>query len=231
MSQDRREAMHWAEEWRIRQRNKKIVLGVVVVVALALLAFIISYVSIMVSRTTYESEEAMKAALQGRFATDYAEDIVIEGDNLTLTYYNQSHYDLEYAEKYGYSDYEDSVYDDEIVKWDYRRGEIKLNWMDTITIDKDGDLVYYSQKYRKTNEPKPTPLDPSLLSLYKKGHEDSLNDEDEASENSSDVAADGSSLNEEEQDAQEKTEESQEKTQESAQEAGVEPLPEDGNDV
>ena len=35
MSQDRREAMHWAEEWRIRQRNKKIVLGVVVVVALA----------------------------------------------------------------------------------------------------------------------------------------------------------------------------------------------------
>lgn len=231
MSQDRREAMHWAEEWRIRQRNKKIVLGVVVVVALALLAFIISYVSIMVSRTTYESEEAMKAALQGRFATDYAEDIVIEGDNLTLTYYNQSHYDLEYAEKYGYSDYEDSVYDDEIVKWDYRRGEIKLNWMDTITIDKDGDLVYYSQKYRKTNEPKPTPLDPSLLSLYKKGYEDSLNDEDEASENSSDVAADGSSLNEEEQDAQEKTEESQEKTQESAQEAGVEPLPEDGNDV
>ena len=206
-------------------------LGVVVVVALALLAFIISYVSIMVSRTTYESEEAMKAALQGRFATDYAEDIVIEGDNLTLTYYNQSHYDLEYAEKYGYSDYEDSVYDDEIVKWDYRRGEIKLNWMDTITIDKDGDLVYYSQKYRKTNEPKPTPLDPSLLSLYKKGYEDSLNDEDEASENSSDVAADGSSLNEEEQDAQEKTEESQEKTQESAQEAGVEPLPEDGNDV
>lgn len=223
--------MHWAEEWRIRQRNKKIVLSVVVVIALALLGFIISYVSIMVSRTTFESEEAMKAALQGRYETDYAEDIVIDGNNLTLTYYNQSHYDLEYAEKYGYSEYEDSVYDDEIIKWDYRRGEIKLNWMDTITVDKNGNLVYYEQQFKKTNEPKPTPLDPSLLSLYKKGYEDSLNDEDEASEDSSDVAADGSSLNEEEQDAQEKTEESQEKTQESAQEAGVEPLPEDGNDV
>ncbi len=231
MSQDRRDAMHWAEEWRIRQRNKKIVLSVVVVIALALLGFIISYVSIMVSRTTFESEEAMKAALQGRYETDYAEDIVIDGNNLTLTYYNQSHYDLEYAEKYGYSEYEDSVYDDEIIKWDYRRGEIKLNWMDTITVDKNGNLVYYEQQFKKTNEPKPTPLDPSLLSLYKKGYEDSLNDEDEASEDSSDVAADGSSLNEEEQDAQEKTEESQEKTQESAQEAGVEPLPEDGNDV
>ena len=231
MSQDRRDAMHWAEEWRIRQRNKKIVLSVVVVIALALLGFIISYISIMVSRTTFESEEAMKAALQGRYETDYAEDIVIDGNNLTLTYYNQSHYDLEYAEKYGYSEYEDSVYDDEIIKWDYRRGEIKLNWMDTITVDKNGNLVYYEQQFKKTNEPKPTPLDPSLLSLYKKGYEDSLNDEDEASEDSSDVAADGSSLNEEEQDAQEKTEESQEKTQESAQEAGVEPLPEDGNDV
>lgn len=224
--------MHWAEEWRIRQRNKKIVLGVVVVVALALLAFIISYVSIMVSRTTYESEEAMKAALQGRFATDYAEDIVIEGDNLTLTYYNQSHYDLEYAEKYGYSDYEDSVYDDEIVKWDYRRGEIKLNWMDTITIDKDGDLVYYSQKYRKTNEPKPTPIDPSLLSQYRQGYEDGLTagESSEDAETPDDAAA-GAGLTDEEQEAQDAVRESQDETQEAAEEAGVEPLPETGDNV
>ena len=136
MTQDRRDAMHWAEEWRIRQRNKRILLIVLAIVAVALLAFIINYVSIMVSRTTYASEEEMKAALQGRYETDYAEDIVIDGDSLTLTYYNQSHYDLEYAEKYGYSDYEDSVYDDEVVEWDYRRGQIKLKWMDTITVTK-----------------------------------------------------------------------------------------------
>ena len=174
MTQDRRDAMHWAEEWRIKQRNKRILLIVVAVLAVALLAFIINYVSIMVSRTTYASEEEMKAALQGRYETDYAEDIVIDGDSLTLTYYNQSHYDLEYAEKYGYSDYEDSVYDDEIVKWDYRRGEIKLKWMDTIEVDKDGNLIYYKQTFSKTNDPKPTPLDPSLLSLYKQGYEDGL---------------------------------------------------------
>ncbi len=230
MTQDRRDAMHWAEEWRIRQRNKRILLIVLAIVAVALLAFIINYVSIMVSRTTYASEEEMKAALQGRYETDYAEDIVIDGDSLTLTYYNQSHYDLEYAEKYGYSDYEDSVYDDEVVEWDYRRGQIKLKWMDTITVDKSGNLVYYHQQYKKTNEPKPTPLDPSLLSQYKQGYEDGLNAGEEDAD-SSDDAASGAGLTEEEQEAQDAVQESQDETQAAAEEAGVEPLPEAGDDV
>ena len=230
MTQDRRDAMHWAEEWRIRQRNKRILLIVLAIVAVALLAFIINYVSIMVSRTTYASEEEMKAALQGRYETDYAEDIVIDGDSLTLTYYNQSHYDLEYAEKYGYSDYEDSVYDDEIVEWDYRRGQIKLKWMDTITVDKSGNLVYYHQQYKRTNEPKPTPLDPSLLSQYKQGYEDGLNAGEEDAD-SSDDAASGAGLTEEEQEAQDAVQESQDETQAAAEEAGVEPLPEAGDDV
>ena len=230
MTQDRRDAMHWAEEWRIRQRNKRILLIVLAIVAGALLAFIINYVSIMVSRTTYASEEEMKAALQGRYETDYAEDIVIDGDSLTLTYYNQSHYDLEYAEKYGYSDYEDSVYDDEIGEWDYRRGQIKLKWMDTITVDKSGNLVNYHQQYKKTNEPKPTPLDPSLLSQYKQGYEDGLNAGEEDAD-SSDDAASGAGLTEEEQEAQDAVQESQDETQAAAEEAGVEPLPEAGDDV
>ena len=230
MTQDRRDAMHWAEEWRIKQRNKRILLIVVAVLAVALLAFIINYVSIMVSRTTYASEEEMKAALQGRYETDYAEDIVIDGDSLTLTYYNQSHYDLEYAEKYGYSDYEDSVYDDEVVEWDYRRGQIKLKWMDTITVDKSGNLVYYHQQYKRTNEPKPTPLDPSLLSQYKQGYEDGLNAGEEDAD-SSDDAASGAGLTEEEQEAQDAVQESQDETQAAAEEAGVEPLPEAGDDV
>ena len=230
MTQDRRDAMHWAEEWRIRQRNKRILLIVVAVLAVALLAFIINYVSIMVSRTTYASEEEMRAALQGRYETDYAEDIVIDGDSLTLTYYNQSHYDLEYAEKYGYSDYEDSVYDDEIVEWDYRRGQIKLKWMDTITVDKSGNLVYYHQQYKKTNDPKPTPLDPSLLSQYKQGYEDGLNAGEEDADTSDDAAS-GAGLTEEEQEAQDAVQESQDETQAAAEEAGVEPLPEAGDDV
>jgi hypothetical protein len=230
MTQDRRDAMHWAEEWRIRQRNKRILLIVLAIVAVAVLAFIINYVSIMVSRTTYASEEEMKAALQGRYETDYAEDIVIDGDSLTLTYYNQSHYDLEYAEKYGYSDYEDSVYDDEIVEWDYRRGQIKLKWMDTITVDKSGNLVYYHQQYKKTNDPKPTPLDPSLLSQYKQGYEDGLNAGEEDA-GASDDAASGAGLTEEEQEAQDAVQESQDETQAAAEEAGVEPLPEAGDDV
>ena len=230
MTQDRRDAMHWAEEWRIKQRNKRILLIVVAVLAVALLAFIINYVSIMVSRTTYASEEEMKAALQGRYETDYAEDIVIDGDSLTLTYYNQSHYDLEYAEKYGYSDYEDSVYDDEIVEWDYRRGQIKLKWMDTITVDKSGNLVYYHQQYKKTNDPKPTPLDPSLLSQYKQGYEDGLNAGEEDADTSDDAAS-GAGLTEEEQEAQDAVQESQDETQAAAEEAGVEPLPEAGDDV
>ena len=230
MTEDRRDAMHWAEEWRIRQRNKRILLIVLAIVAVALLAFIINYVSIMVSRTTYASEEEMKAALQGRYETDYAEDIVIDGDSLTLTYYNQSHYDLEYAEKYGYSDYEDSVYDDEAVEWDYRRGQIKLKWMDTITVDKSGNLVYYHQQYKKTNEPKPTPLDPSLLSQYKQGYEDGLNAGEEDADTSDDAAS-GAGLTEEEQEAQDAVQESQDETQAAAEEAGVEPLPEAGDDV
>ena len=231
MTQDRRDAMHWAEEWRIRQRNKRILLIVLAIVAVALLAFIINYVSIMVSRTTYASEEEMKAALQGRYETDYAEDIVIDGDSLTLTYYNQSHYDLEYAEKYGYSDYEDSVYDDEVVEWDYRRGQIKLKWMDTITVDKSGNLVYYHQQYKKTNEPKPTPLDPSILSQYKKVYEDSLDGQEEEAEDGSDTAASGTEMTDEEQKAQDAVQESQDETQEAAEEAGVEPLHEAGDDV
>jgi hypothetical protein len=232
MDQDRRDAMHWAEEWRIKQRNRKILLIVCVIVAIALLGFIISFVTIKVSRTTFESEEAMKAALQGRYETDYAEDIVIEGDKVTLTYYNQSHYDLEYAEKYGYSEYDDSVYEDKVVKWDYRRGVIELEWMSELKVDKDGNVVYYEQTYRKTNDPKPTPLDPSLLSQYRQGYEDGLNADGESEDDgTTDDAASGADLTDEEKEAQDAVQESQEETQAAAEEAGVEPLPETGDDV
>lgn len=233
MDQDRRDAMHWAQEWRIRRRNKRVLTAIIAVVAVAAFIYVINYISILGSRTTYGSEEEMRTALQGRFATDYAEDIVIEGDKLTLTYYNQSHYDLEFAETYGYSEYDDSVYEDKVVKWDYRRGEIKLDWMSTITVDKDGNLRYYSQAFVKTNEPKPTPIDPSELSLYKKGYSDSeaANAEDEEAEESDETASGDDAMTAEEAAGQEASAESQEETQAAAEEAGVEPLPETGDDV
>lgn len=233
MDQDRRDAMHWAQEWRIRRRNKRVLTAIIAVVAVAAFIYVINYISILGSRTTYGSEEEMRTALQGRFATDYAEDIVIEGDKLTLTYYNQSHYDLEFAETYGYSEYDDSVYEDKVVKWDYRRGEIKLDWMSTITVDKDGNLRYYSQAFVKTNEPKPTPIDPSELSLYKKGYSDSeaANAEDEEAEESDETASGDDAMSAEEAAGQEASAESQEETQAAAEEAGVEPLPETGDDV
>lgn len=230
MTQDRRDALHWEQEWRIRRRNKRILTAIIAVVAVAAFIYVVNYISVLGSRTTYGSEEEMRTALQGRFATDYAEDIVIEGDNLTLTYYNQSHYDLEFAETYGYSEYDDSVYEDKIVKWDYRRGEIKLDWMSTITVDKDGNLCYYSQTYVRTNEPKPTPIDPSELSLYKKGYSDSeaANAEEEEGE---EIDSGEDAVPEEEPAGQAAAAESQEETQAAAEEAGVEPLPETGDDV
>ncbi len=226
MDQDRRDALHWAEEWKIKRRNRRILTAVLAVVIVAALGFVINYVSILGSRTIYSSEEEMKTALQGRFVTDYAEDIIIDGDTITLTYYNQSHYDLEYAERYGYSDYGDSVYEDQIIEWDYRRGQIKCRWMDTISIDKEGKLHYYSQEFSKTDSPVPTPIDPSELSLYKKGYSDSedANSEDEDADT-------GEEMTEEEQAAQDAVQESQDETQAAAEDAGVEPLPEAGDDV
>lgn len=230
MDQDRRDAMHWAEEWRIKQRNKKIITVIIVICAIAAFGVLINYISILGSRTLYSSEEEMRAALQGRFATDYAEDIIIEGDTVTITYYNQSHYDLEYAERYGYSEYEDSEYEDNIVEWDYRRGEIKCKWMNTIKVDKDGNLIYYSQTFKKTNEPKPTPLDPSELSLYKKGYSDSEAAKGTADDDTA-AMAEGEELTGEEQAEQEAAQESQEETQAAAESAGVEPIQESGNDI
>lgn len=234
MDQDRRDAMHWAEEWKIRRRNRRIITAVIALAAVIAIGYLIDYISVLGARTVYSSEEEMKQALQGRFATDYAEDIVIDGDTVTLTYYNQSHYDLEFAERFGYSEYDDAVYEDEIVKWDYRKGRIECKWMAEITVDKEGRLRYYSQTYTRTDEPKPVPIDPSELSLYKKGYSDSeaarsgeeVSEEDEEAEPDADA-----DMTDEEQAAQEAAQESQTETEAAAAEAGIEELTESGDDV
>lgn len=230
MDKDRRAAQLWAEEWKIKQRNRRILLVIIVLALIAAIGVGLHYVGIFVSRTTFASEEEMKAALQGRYETDYAEDIVIDGDTITLTYYNPSHYSLEYAEEYGYSEYEDSVYEDTVEKWDYRSGEIKCSWMDSIKVDKQGNLVYYSQVFKKTDAPKPTPLDPSELSLFKQGYDSAQDEqnalEDEgidanAAEEESLEGADSAAVEDPEMEA---SQESQIETQAAADSAGVEAL-------
>lgn len=219
MNEDRREAQHWADEWQIKQKKRKRLIVFLVILAIAAVGVVNHYVSIFLSRSLYGSAEEMKAALQGRYETDYAEDIEINGDIITLTYYNESHYDLEYAEKYGYSDYEDSVYEDTVSEWSYRTGEIKGTWMDTIKVDKDGNLVYYSQVYKKTDAPKPTPIDPSELSLFKQGY-DSAQDDSEAAGSEAEAETEEELLSEEAL----QSEESRLETEAAADSAGVEAL-------
>ena len=169
MDQDRRDAAAWAKEWQIRQKNRRLLMALGFIALLALIGYMIYFTIVYVERTTFKSVEDMRKAMQGRYAIerDY-EDIIIEGDEITLTYMSFSHYDREFAEKYGY-DYsgEDSVYDDHIEEWDYRNGVIRTQWMGDIIVDKNGNIRrgdrYYSTFFR-TDKPRPEPIDPSTLS-------------------------------------------------------------------
>ena len=169
MDQDRRDAAAWAKEWQIRQKNRRLLIVLGALLAIAFIGYMINFTIVHVERTTFKSVEDMRKAMQGRYAIerDY-EDIIIEGDEITLTYLSFSHYDREFAEKYGY-DYsgEDSVYDDHIEEWDYRNGVIRTQWMGDIIVDKNGNIRrgdrYYSTFF-KTDKPRPEPIDPSTLS-------------------------------------------------------------------
>lgn len=161
--QDRIDAQAWATEWQIKRRNRRWLYIIGAILLVIILFYAIGFIKIHATRTTFRSEEEMRAALQGRFETDYCEDIEIIEDNITLTYYEISHYDLDYAEKYGYSEYDDSVYEDVVREWDYKHGIIKGKWMSDITVDRNGNLKYYSQTFVKSDDPKPVPIDPSAL--------------------------------------------------------------------
>ena len=168
MDQDRRDAAAWAKEWQIKRKNRRLIYALTGLLAVALIGYLISFIVIHTERTTFRSAEEMRAALQGRYEeSQYYEDVIIEGDQITLTYYEMSHYDREYAERYGYEyDMEDSVYDDRIVEWDYRHGVIKTKWMGDIIVDKNGNIRRndrYYDTYYKTDKPRPEPIDPSTL--------------------------------------------------------------------
>ncbi len=207
MDQDRRDAAAWAKEWQIRQKNRRLLMVLGALLAIAFIGFMINFTIVHVERTTFKSVEDMRKAMQGRYAIerDY-EDIIIEGDEITLTYLSYSHYDREYAERYGY-DYsgDDSVYEDHIDKWDYRNGVIKTQWMGDIIVDKNGNIRrgdrYYSTFYR-TDKPRPEPIDPSTLS----------NPEGDAD----------ADISTEEEEAFEEREESLESTEDAAEDAVIE---------
>ena len=169
MDQDRRDAAAWAKEWYIRKRNRRLLMALAFLLLIAFIGYMVNFTIVHVERTTFRSAEDMRKAMQGRYAIerDY-EDIVIDGDEIVLTYLSFSHYDRNYAEKYGY-DYsgDDSVYEDHVVKWDHRNGVIRTQWMGDLIVDKNGNIrrgdSYYGTFY-KTDKPRPEPIDPSTLS-------------------------------------------------------------------
>ena len=216
MDQDRRDANAWAKEWYIRQKNRRLLMVLGAVLLVAAIGYAVHFTIVHVERTTFRSTEDMRKAMQGRFAMerDY-EDIIIEGDEITLTYLAYTHYNREYAERYGYDyDEQDSVYEDHIVKWDYRNGVIRTEWMGDLIVDKNGNLrrgdSYYGTFY-KTDKPRPEPIDPSTL----KTPEGSINLENQDGSITMD-ASDG------EEEALEEREESLESTDSAALEAAAE---------
>lgn len=206
MDQDRRDAAAWAKEWYIRQKNRRLLLALAFLLLLAAVAYIVHFTVVHVERTTFRSVEDMRKAMQGRYAIEQSyQDIVIDGDDLVLTYMSFSHYNREYAERYGYDYYgDDSVYEDHVVKWDYRNGVIKTGWMGDMIVDKNGNIrredMYYGTFY-KTDKPRPEPIDPSTLS-----------DPDGDS---------GADLSAEEEEAIEERQEDLESTEDAAEDAGI----------
>ena len=223
MDQDRRDAQAWALEWSIKRRNRRIIAVIAGIAAVALIGLAIDLLQIYLVRSTFRSEEEMRAAVQGRYEYDKYEDIEIIGDDVTLTYYEVTHYYPEYAERYGYSDREDTVYTDTVEEWDYRRGVIRCRWMDEIQVLKNGSLRYYSSEFRKTDKPKPEPFDPSIL---ENGGDEDYDDgftDDQAEQTHEDGEADEHDGDDEheEGEAAENAHESLEATEEAAEEAGV----------
>ena len=216
MDQDRRDANAWAKEWYIRQKNRRLLMVLGAVLLVAAIGYAVHFTIVHVERTTFRSTEDMRKAMQGRFAMerDY-EDIIIEGDEVTLTYLAYTHYNREYAERYGYDyDEQDSVYEKKKKKWDYRNGVIRTQWMGDLIVDKNGNLrrgdSYYGTFY-KTDKPRPEPIDPSTL----KTPEGSINLENQDGSITMD-ASDG------EEEALEEREERLESTDSAALEAAAE---------
>lgn len=168
MDQDRINADNWAKEWYIRRKNRRLLMALALLLLLALFGYMVHFAVVHIERTTFKSVEDMRKSMQGRYAIERDfEDIIIDGDDITLTYLAFTHYNRDYAERYGYDyDEQDSVYEDRVVEWDFRNGVIKTGWMGDMIVDKNGNIRrgdnYYGTFY-KTDKPRPEPIDPSTL--------------------------------------------------------------------
>ncbi len=168
MDQDRRDAAAWAKEWYIRKKNRRLLMALAFLLLLAVVIYGIHFTVVHIERTTFKSVEDMRKSMQGRYAIEREyEDIIIDGDDIVLTYLAFSHYNREYAERYGYNyDEQDSVYEDRVTEWDYRNGVIKTGWMGDFVVDKNGNIKRdnnYFGLFYKTDKPRPEPIDPSTL--------------------------------------------------------------------
>ncbi len=207
MDQDRRDAATWAKEWYIRQKNRRLLLALAFLLLLAAIAYMVHFAVVHVERTTFRSVEDMRGSMQGRYVREREYiDIVIDGDDIILTYMSFAHYNREYAEKYGYDYFGgDSVYEDHVVEWDYRNGIIKTGWMGDMIVDKNRNIRredLYNGTFYRTDKPRPEPIDPSTL------------------KNSGDNAEPDISAEEEE--ALEERQEDIEATEDAAEDAGIE---------
>ena len=221
MDQDRRDAAAWAKEWQIKKKNRRLVFVIAGLIAVAAIGYLISYIAIRAERTTFGSVEEMRAAMQGRYVieSDY-EDIIIDGDDITLTYMSFSHYDRDYAERYGYDYFgDDSVYDDRVKEWDYRHGVIKTSWMGDLIVDKygnirRGDSYYYT--FYKTDKPRPEPIDPATLSNPEgdEGAEISPEEEEAVEEREDSLEADENAAEGAEEAAEDASEDAVDETEE-----------------
>ena len=203
MDQDRRDAAAWAKEWYIRKKNRRLLIVLALLLLIAAVVCAVYFAVVNIERSTFRSVEDMRKAMQGRYAIerDY-EDIIIEGDEITLTYLSYSHYDRDYAERYGY-DYsgDDSVYEDHVIKWGFRNGVIKTKWMGDLVVDKNGNIRrgnrYYTTFY-KTDKPRPEPIDPSTLNPPEEspegevpaGEEQAVEESGDSTEDAEDAAED-----------------------------------------
>lgn len=211
MDQDRQDAQNWANEWSIRNKNKKTIIAIVAILIGVLIFIGLKYVSIMVSRTTYGDTTDMRESMQGRYVYDEYQEIVIDGDTVYLTYYDVREYDPN-SDDNQYNpftgSYLDSTYDDKVTKWDYKKGVIETSWLGDLIVDTDMNIIYNERTFKKTD------------GEHVRAEEQTTAPANEATESGESADA----IATEETAAPAETEQFFDETQQAAEEAGEEPI-------
>ncbi len=139
------------KEKATKSRNIKIGIGVIVGI---LLAILVGHAAIMSSRSTYESESAMKAALQGTYTLydgyKAKYQIHIDGDTVYKRWCNLgSDYDSDYK----------------VTSWNYKNGTVDTSYK-SIIVTSSGDIKYDGDIYEKGGSWSSTAAGSSYSSSY-----------------------------------------------------------------